>query len=521
MRAHEVTRCILCPGSRNAPISLTLAQAEGFECRNVTDERSAGFVALGWAAQANAPVAVCVTSGSALLNLHPAVAEAYYRHIPLLVLSADRPEAWINQQDGQTLPQPGILSSLCRKSVTLPEYDEYGWHTNRLINEALLELRHRAGGPVHINIPLNEPLFETTDEPIDDTRVIWRTELARMDADQEQELIDIATALPRRMLLIGQMATSPYIPAELKEDHAFAVVGEHLCNCEMADCRQPDTLIGPNVEFPYIEAPQLLITMGGCLVSKRLKQYFREHPPVEHWHISPDGEVCDTFCSLTRVIEGEAEELLELLAAFSQEGDEEYRAAWCHQPAQFSAGYSGMTLVGSLMEAMPKESVLHLANSSAVRYAQLFPLNDGVSVECNRGVNGIEGSLSTALGYAVGDDRMQFIICGDLSFFYDMNALWQDKAPENTRILLLNNGTGGIFHAIGAPDIDAVRGSHNSSAEAWAKSCGWNYRAIRYDSDYRAAIAELCAADAGPMLLEAFTDSEEDAKILKNFYKQH
>ncbi|MBR4310971.1 MAG: 2-succinyl-5-enolpyruvyl-6-hydroxy-3-cyclohexene-1-carboxylic-acid synthase, partial [Akkermansia sp.] len=296
MRAHEVTRCILCPGSRNAPISLTLAQAEGFECRNVTDERSAGFAALGWAAQANAPVAVCVTSGSALLNLHPAVAEAYYRHIPLLVLSADRPEAWINQQDGQTLPQPGILSSLCRKSVTLPEYDEYGWHTNRLINEALLELRHRAGGPVHINIPLNEPLFETTDEPIDDTRVIWRTELARMDADQEQELIDIATALPRRMLLIGQMATSPYIPAELKEDHAFAVVGEHLCNCEMADCRQPDTLIGPNVEFPYIEAPQLLITMGGCLVSKRLKQYFREHPPVEHWHISPDGEVCDTFC---------------------------------------------------------------------------------------------------------------------------------------------------------------------------------------------------------------------------------
>ena len=521
MKEHDVTRCILCPGSRNAPISLTLAQAEGFECRNVTDERSAGFAALGWATQSKAPVAVCVTSGSALLNLHPAVAEAFYRHIPLLVISADRPAAWINQQDGQTLPQPNAISPLCRKSVNLPEYDEYGWHTNRLLNEALLELRHRAGGPVHINVPLDEPLFETTGEPIAPTRVIRRTELAHMDADEEQELIDIAAALPRRMLLLGQMGECPNIPDELKEEHAFAVVAEHLSNCHNADCYQPDTLIGPNLEEPNIESPELLITMGGCLVSKRLKQYFRHHPPVEHWHICKDGEVCDTFCSLTRVIEGDPDELLELLVAFSQEGDDAYRSAWCYQPTKFQAEYSGMTLVGELLSTMPEDSVLHLANSSAVRYAQLFPLKAGVAVECNRGVNGIEGSLSTAFGYALGDERLQFIVCGDLSFFYDMNALWQDKAPENTRILLLNNGTGGIFHAIGAPDIDAVRGAHHTSAEAWAKSCGWNYKAIRADSDYRTAIVDFCAVGAGPTIIEAFTDSVSDAAILKNFYNKH
>ena len=182
MRAHGVTRCVTCPGSRNSPIVATLAALEDFELRGATDERSAGFVACGWAAQAQAPVAVCVTSGSALLNLHPAVAEAYYRHLPLLVISADRPECWIGQQDGQTLPQPGVFGTLCRASVQIPEAASEQLHRNRLLNEALLELRHRAGGPVHINLPLSEPLFATTAEPLPEVRVIRRTELARMDA---------------------------------------------------------------------------------------------------------------------------------------------------------------------------------------------------------------------------------------------------------------------------------------------------------------------------------------------------
>lgn len=522
MKEHGVTRCILCPGSRNAPLCATFCALPFFECRYVTDERSAGFAALGWAAQAQAPVAVCVTSGSAVLNLHPAIAEAYYRHIPLLVLSADRPTAWIGQQDGQTLPQPGVFGSLVRISIDLPIEDTDGWHTNRLLNQGLLELSHRSGGPVHINIPLAEPLFATDDTPLAAPRVIRRTELAHMTAQDEQELLEMVAVLPKRLILLGQLPTQPYFPPELSQDHAFAIVGEHLCNYPSADCTRPDTLVGRDVEYPNIPTPDLLITMGGCIVSKRLKQMLRHNPPAEHWHISPDGEICDTFCCLTRIIEGDYAELMELLAAFAEDGDEPYRKLWQTEPAIFSGGYCGMTLVGELMRTMPSSSVLHLANSSAIRYAQLFPLRSGIQVECNRGVNGIEGSLSTALGYAYGDNRPQFIVCGDLSFFYDMNALWmQNSPPANVRILLLNNGGGGIFKTIGTPKLDCVEGTHNATAEAWAKDRGFCYLCIRSTTDFTPMLAELTGKSPYPILLEAFINSEEDAQILKQFYTLH
>lgn len=521
MRAHGVTRCVLCPGSRNAPICATLSACEDFECRNVTDERSAGFVALGWIAQAQAPVAVCVTSGSAVLNLHPAVAEAAYRKLPLLVISADRPAEWIGQQDGQTIPQPHVFAPLSRMSAALPEYDPEGWYTNRLINEALLELTHRGGGPVHINVPLCEPLFGTTDEPLPMPRMIRRTELAHMTADEEQELLEITAVLPRRLILMGQMAKAPYFPAELMEDHGFALVGEHLSNCDVADCTRPDTLIGPDSDYPDIPSPDLLITMGGDVISKRIKRMLRQNPPTEHWHLSEDGEVCDTFCCLTRVIEGDVSELLELLGAFAEEGDESYRRLWLTPPAEFRAPYSGMRLVGDLMAELPSPSVLHLGNSSAVRYSRLFPLDKGVQVECNRGVNGIEGSLSTALGFATGDERLQFIIIGDLSFFYDMNALWLNGIGNNVRILLLNNGCGGIFSTIGTPDIDCVNAPHNATAEAWATSRGFSYHCVTNTDEWSAALQALLSDSPAPVFVEAYTDSAADAEILKKFYNEH
>ena len=522
MIEHGVTRCVLCPGSRNAPLCATFSNHAAFECRHITDERSAGFVALGWAAQSGAPVAVCVTSGSAVVNLHPAVAEASYRNIPLLVISADRPAEWIGQQDGQTMPQPDIFGKLCRMNINLSENDANGWYTNRLINEALLELYHRNGGPVHINLPLAEPLFKTDSRPLRVPRVIRRTELAYMTADEEQDLIDMVAGLPRRMILVGQLPAHLPIPSALTDDHAFALVGEHLCNIAEADCSRPDTLIGGDAEYPHITSPDLLITIGGAIISKRLKQMLRHNPPTEHWHLSASGEVCDTFCCLTRVIEGDPTEILELLSAFAEEGDDAYRRMWCSPPAEFSAGYCGMTLVGDVMRHMPVPSVLHLGNSSTVRYAQLFPLPHGVQVECNRGINGIEGSLSTALGYAMGDERPQFIICGDLSFFYDMNALWQSGLLKNVRILLLNNGTGGIFKTLSTPKLDCVEGTHQATAEAWVKDRGFNYISVTNAQQWDEALRVLCnPQENAPIFVEAFTDAQNDADILKYFYKQH
>ncbi len=535
MLAHGVSRCVLCPGSRNAPISATLSAMPGMECRCVTDERSAGFAALGWAIRAHAPVAVCVTSGSALLNVAPAVAEAFYQRVPLLVLSADRPARAIGQQEGQTIPQPGALGPLVRCAVDLPEHDEA--HANRLINEALLALTHldgdrghvahRGGGPAHINIPLSEPLFGVDETPLSTPRVIRRsTFFGDMGAPPEHELLPIIDQLPRRLILFGQMEDWDDLP-DLFGENGFALIGEHLCNGAGPVQTRPDLLLGPAPDASW--SPDLLITCGGSVISKRLRALFRAHPPKEHWHLSVDGAVIDSYGCLTHVIEGNPTDFLHFLSYYASEGDADYAARWYRPVPEFPTDtYSGMSIVGRLMAAMNERkddiSTLHLGNSSAVRYAQLFPLGVLVHVACNRGVNGIEGSVSTALGHAMDDgDRVNVLVIGDLSFFYDMNALWMPGVRGNMRILLLNNGTGGIFSTLpGCPEQEAVHGPHNARAEAWVKSMQWRYMSIHSEADIAPAIAALTAAKAdSPLLVEAFTDATADAALLKHFYQEH
>ncbi len=534
MLAHGVTRCVLCPGSRNASISATLSAMPDMECRCVTDERSAGFAALGWAARAHAPVAVCVTSGSALLNLHPAVAEAFYRRVPLLIISADRPARAIGQQEGQTIPQPGALGALVRCAVDLPEHDEA--HANRLINEALMALTrqsgdwghiaHPGGGPAHINIPLSEPLFGVDERPLPTPRRIEHMIFDNMPGEREEEILSLLPSLQRRLILFGQMGDWDDIP-DLCQECDFALIGEHLSNADGLVQRRPDLLLGPHPDASW--SPDLLITCGGCVISRRLRALFHAHPPKEHWHLSVDGAVIDSFGCLTRVIEGDPTEFLFLLSHYAPEGDAEYAKRWYQSVPEFPTdGYNGMAIVGRLMAALNARkddvSTLHLGNSSAVRYAQLLPLGLLVRVECNRGVNGIEGSVSTALGYAMGDGGcLNVLIVGDLSFFYDMNALCMPGTRGNMRILLLNNGTGGIFSTLPQCPADAaVHGRQEAQAEAWVKSMGWNYMAVRSKEDVAPAIAALTAAKAKkPLLVEAFTDAATDAALLREFYKIH
>ena len=532
MQAHGVTRCVLCPGSRNAPIVRSLSSSSAFSCRAVTDERSAGYVALGWSAAAHgAPVAVCVTSGSALLNLHPAVAEAHYRHLPLLVLSADRPGAWIGQQDGQTLPQPGVYGTLTIRNLSLPESGD-AWHRNRLINEALLALQRRGGGPVHLNIPLALPLSGVCAAEPAPPRVI---RLSRLDDEADGDLLRAAVAAaPRRMLLLGQLPRRP-LWAEAFRRAGWAVIGEHLSNAGAIAQTRPERLLAAQLtdEEACALSPDLLISCGGCLISPRLKQLLRRCPPREHWHVSPDGEVIDSFCCLSRCLVGSPERMAFL--ADAPAADRRYAERWMRparpagsaaagkgEPSSPSGGSSepsasapsGPALVGALMAKLRPGDTLHLANSSAVRFAQLFDLPDGVQVECNRGTNGIEGSLSTALGYALSPEArgLQLLVIGDLSFFYDMNALGLPELPSSLRILLLNNGGGGIFATLPGPSNPLVSGICRSRAKGWAVSCGCRYRELRQAGESAEAIAGLMERESdGPVLLEAFTDAARDA----------
>ena len=536
LRAHGVRKIVLCPGSRNIPIVQTLANIPDFTCYPVTDERSAGFFALGLALHGGTPVAVCCTSGTALLNLHPAVAEAFYQQVPLIVISADRPEAWIGQMDGQTLPQPGVFGSLVKKSVTLPDVktEEDEWYCNRLINEALLEVDHHGRGPVHINVPISEPFFLLPVTELPEARVITRYQgLSIYDKDY-QPLINRLNKYHKRMVVVGQMNLIYLFDkkyTKLLYKH-FAWFTENISNRTIPGL--PIKNLEPllcSMDFDEMEKmrPELLITYGGHIISKRLKKFLRRHPPVEHWHISADGEVVDLYGSLTTVIEMDPFEFLEKIAPMMETRAPEYPRIWENKSKSIPKGefaYSEMSAIGKVITNLPTSCSLHLANSSAVRYAQFFDVPAEVEILSNRGTNGIEGSLSTALGYATVSEKLNFILIGDLSFFYDMNALWNTNYGSNIRILLLNNSGGEIFHALPGLELHEnasrfVVANHHSSGRAWAEDRGFEYLSAHNEEELTQVIDRFVEPNftERPMLLEVFTDKESDVEILKNYYR--
>ena len=492
LAAHGIRRIVLCPGSRDIPLVRTFsAMQDAFTCYAVTDERSAGFFALGLALHDGIPAAVCCTSGSALLNLHPAVAEAFYRQVPLVVISADRPAAWIGQMDGQTLPQPGVFGSLVKKSVSLPEVktEEDEWYCNRLINEALLETEHHGRGPVHINVPISEPFFDCPVEALPPARVI-----ARKDKHFE-ELAERLKQLPRRMLLIGQ--GNPGDPLPLNLEDTFACFASHPANYTGAAIRNAEPLISAlSPETKEALRPDLVITCGGHVLSKRLKQYLRSYPPKEHWHITPSGEVADLFGCLSLLIEAEPADFFHQTLPASSEEAVDYTRRWTSLSAAIPSPafpYSEMGAIGEVIHRLPVPCALHLANSSVVRYAQLFPLPGGVEVLSNRGTN--------------------------------MNALWNPHCGKNLRILLLNNGGGEIFNALPGLHLTDenrryVLGTHQTHAQGWAVDSGFDYLSARNAEEMAALLprfTDTAPADR-PMLLEVFTDKDQDVQLLREYY---
>ena len=311
----------------------------------MTDERSAAFFAIGLALHGGSPAAVCCTSGSALLNIHPAVSEAFYQQVPLVVISADRPGAWIGQMDGQTFPQPGVFGSQVKKSVNLPEIhtDEDEWYCNRLINEALLELNHHGKGPVHINVPISEPLFRFTTEELPKVRVITRYQGLNVYDREYTGLIERLNNYNRRMIVAGQMNLIYLFEkkySKLLYKH-FAWLTEHTGNKTIPGIPVKNfdaALYALPEEKLEKMVPDLLITYGGHIVSKRLKQFLRKHPPREHWHVSLSGEVTDLYGSLTTVIEMDPFEFLEKIAYLLENRTTEFPRIWENNPRPATTG---------------------------------------------------------------------------------------------------------------------------------------------------------------------------------------
>ena len=544
---YGVSDAVVCPGSRNAPIVHNLSVCEAIRCRPVTDERSAAFYALGLSIATRRPTVVCVTSGSALLNVMPAVAEAAYQHVPLVVISADRPQQWIDQLDGQTIPQPDALGRFVRKAVQLPEphNDEERWLCRRLVNEAMHLATCRQGAPVHINVPISEPLFEFDTEQLPQLSRFNNIKRAAIK-DASMDMPDAFHKAKRPMIVIGQLAHGTVSHETIRSlSEKYVVMSEPLSNPSYMTIHFDEAIryivsdnssINDDEDDKTAYYPDYVVYVGDTLVSKPARRFLR-NAKAPSCLITPDAaDIHDPLMTLTDIVECDTDSINALLASLCDAPDTDERCrfhdrwqsfldAYAAHADAYAPEYSQMATVKYFEEQLADLDIdicVHYANSSAVRLACIYAQH---YVWCNRGVNGIEGSLSTAAGFSLATHDMTVCVIGDLSFFYDQNALWNSNLRGNLRIILLNNRGGGIFRQLpGLSDSpaadDLVMASHENTAQGICTQNDIGYMSAKNMDEMQIGVVTLLTRESErPMLLEVFTDSNDDVKALEKYFK--
>lgn len=538
----DIADIVISPGSRNAPMIHTFHGIAGFNCRNVVDERSAAYFALGLSLAKQKPVAIVCTSGTATLNYAPAIAEAFYQNIPLIVLTADRPDYWIDQLESQCIRQEGIYRNFVKKEVNLPlgESEKELWFAARQINECLNLAVSGNPAPVHINIPLEEPLHQLMDAELPEVKDITIASVKPKISEAELSgLAEIIGQAKKIMVLAGQLNPNPALEKALAAFVAktgAVVLHEHLSNISNPDFSGSlDTILAAIVdENSTGYNPDLLISIGGQFVSKSLKQFLRKAKPAEHWHLSLVAENFDTYQSLNKVIQMDAEEFFELIVGQELQPSSECLQLWKNKETNVNklrdefvaeSEFADLKVFGLIKQAIPENSVIHLGNSSPVRYALIHDRVKEAEYYSNRGTAGIDGSLSTAVGFASESEKINTVIVGDLSFFYDSNALWNKYIGSNLRIIVIHNGGGNIFSMIKGPGETPAFQEHfftqnTHKAEGLAKAFGLEYFSASNENELKQALTEFYSPDQKAAVLEVFTDAEVNVKVFRELFKE-
>lgn len=546
-----VRHIVLSPGSRSAALTLAFSRHQGFEMQVVMDERAAGFIALGIAQQTGVPVVLLCTSGSAAYNLAPAIAEAFFQQIPLLVLTADRPKEWTHQYDGQTIYQYEIYGKHVKKSLELPgdySHKDSVWAINRIVNEGLDLAGHLPFGPVHINVPIREPFYPAAEEALmasPDVRVIHQIETQlQLGSETWNTLIGEWEDAPKILIVGGQHPVSERLNsvlAKITEEFEVPVVGDSVANLSGSEqfiYHQDLILSGKQANSDLV--PDLLITYGLSLMSKELKIFLRNNRPTIHWHISSDGVWADPLQSVTHHIGLDAVYFFEtffekvdyqLFVQNSElDNDSAYLEKWkgldrgvARKIADYLKNQDTLTdlvAIDTLLDHIGTTSQLHIGNSMPIRYVNALGKTDGFAgLFCNRGTSGIDGSLSSAIGAALVNDQPTIALLGDVSFLYDRNGLLIESLPQNLKIVVINNGGGNIFRMIDGPanqpELERFfETKHSFSAKRTAEDASIRYLSIEFLNDLIPTIQEFNAYK-GSVLLEVFTNPAENTKVWK------
>ncbi|WP_133272143.1 2-succinyl-5-enolpyruvyl-6-hydroxy-3-cyclohexene-1-carboxylic-acid synthase [Hymenobacter radiodurans] len=599
---HGITDVVLSPGSRCAPLTIAFARHPEIRVRTVPDERAAAFIGLGLAQSQRRAVALVCTSGTAGLNYAPAVAEAYFQQIPLVIFTADRPPEWIDQLDGQTIRQTDLYGAHAKGTFTFPadtNHADAKWHSARIVSEAINSAQQFPAGPVQVNIPLREPFYPKAGQELRFEEVKVIREQAGTPTLPPSKLTSLAQALrdtSRLLVVAGQHVFDEQLVRSLRKFAAayqVPVVGDVIANVHQpvggnseasgtAPMGHQDVFLAvPDASLKANLRPELLITFGQSLISKALKLYLREFAPQQHWHVQAAGPVADTFKSLTRIIRLEPTTFFEQLLLLDKHhftsselttakanrltaaadvtrvapaavplgiptpgsasestdaADISYASHWQRAEqwadgflADFFAGqnqpFNEFTAFQHTLQLLPKNTALHLANSMAVRYANILGLDNCAATEvfANRGTSGIDGCTSTAVGTALAQpNRPVVLLTGDVAFFYDRNALWHNYPLPNLRIVLFNNHAGGIFRLIDGPrqqpELEEFFETHQPlTAENTARDFNLRYFPVSTFAELESALPVFFAPEGGAALLEITTDSATNAAFFEHY----
>ena len=559
---------VISPGSRNVPLAIGFASNKKFKCYSIVDERSAAFFALGLSQKSKKPTILICTSGSALLNYYPAVAEAYYSEIPLIILSADRPEYKINIGDGQTINQSNVFEKNILYSNSLKQDCSHA--TEEIIksnlqkivndkadyskieklqksiqknNEEIIEIAFNLSinkmQPVHLNVPMEEPLYEFNDSPSISVKVKKKTEKkpSLTDLDNFYKAINKASKI---MILIGVSdgnILSKKSIQKINSCSSIIVMKEHTSNVfNESFISNIDRLIGPielqsNSDSLFDElSPEIVISLGGMIVSKKIKSFLRNYKPRKHFHIGNNISK-DSFYSGVEHIKTTANKFFENIDL--NKSDSKYFEKWnqldyskldLHNRYMKVINFSDLKVFEILTNWIPKKYNIQVANSTPIRYFQLFDLKNKNMMFANRGTSGIDGSTSTAIGSSVQNDSPVLLVTGDLSFFYDVNALWNNHIPKNFRIIIINNSGGGIFKIL--PGFkennlfsEFIETQHNLSARLIAKMFNFNYTRVSTKFGLNLYLRTFFKNSKKPKILEIKTSSVKSTKILKEYFR--
>ncbi len=544
--AHGVKLVIASPGSRNAPLLVTLSRRRELKMEMVIDERSAAFIALGAAIESGEPVAVCCTSGSALLNYAPAVAEAYYRGVPLIVVSADRPPEWIDQDDSQTIRQPGALAGIVKTTTDIParlDHESARWMTCREINDALAIALSPRRGPVHINVRIDAPLGNLAEYTPGEAGIIKSTSLKpSVSEDVINEAARMVTATPRVMIVAGFMAPDPELSRSLQHiSHlpGVAVLTETVANLHSSSFISAIDLAlnqALRAENPEDYRPDVVITLGGALVSRKIKEFLRATPGLIHWHVGITDHLVDCFKHLSVAVETSPSLFFSRLAKainFDEATASDFNEIWhkaFSQGIEFqekkiaTEGWTDMKAFSTLLSRLPSDSILHFSNGTPIRYSQLMGYRHFARVDCNRGVSGIDGCTSTALGASLVAHDNVILISGDMSFQYDLAALSSRLLSPRLKMVVTLNSGGGIFRFIESTSRLPEREEFfsrcmNLPLKEIAAAYGIRYLHASDEKALIAALPHFIEEKEAPVILAIETPAEESAVSLRSYFE--